>query len=118
MIHKFRKLISALCYFLVGIIWYLIDEDAKKDPQIQFHANQGTVFLIAALIYGIIFTILMTIVTVIFSLIPVIGPIIITIIGLLRFVPLIFAIIGVLNAIQEKEKELPIIGHYAKKLDF
>lgn len=118
MIHKYRKLVSALCYFLVGIIWYLIDEDAKRDPQIQFHAHQGTIFIIAAIIYGVLFTILMAIVTIIFSLIPVIGPIIISIISLLRFVPLIFAIIGVINALQENEKELPIIGEQARKLHF
>ncbi len=118
MIHKYRQLVSALCYFLIGIIWYLVDEDAKRDPIVQYHARQGLIFLIAALIYGILFHVVMSLLGIIFSWIPIVGAIIVTIIGLLRYIPLIWAIIGVANALQEKEQPLPVIGKYVHFFKF
>ena len=116
MIHKYRQLVSTLCYFLIGIIWYFIDEDAKKDPVIQYHAKQGLIFLIATILFSIALHIVQVLLAMTVGLIPIIGAIIITIVSLLGFVPLILAIIGVVNAIQEKEQPLPIIGKYGKEL--
>ena len=118
MIHKYRQIVSALCYFLIGIIWYLVDQDAKRDPLIQFHAKQGLVFLIAAILYGIAFHLVSGLLSILLGWIPVIGSIILTIVGILAYIPLIWAILGVVSAVQEKEKELPLIGHLGKKLNF
>ncbi len=118
MIHKYRQLISALCYFLIGIIWYFVDSDAKRDPMIQFHAKQGFVFLIAALLYNIAFRIVIGLLGIIFGWIPVVGAIMFTIVGILAYIPLVWAIIGIVNAVQEKEKELPVIGKFGKEFSF
>lgn len=118
MIHQYRQLASALCYFLIGIIWYLVDQDAKRDPLIEFHAKQGLVFLIAAILYGIAFHLVSGLLSILLGWIPVVGSIILTIVGILAYIPLIWAILGVVNAVQEKEKELPLIGHLGKKLNF
>jgi hypothetical protein len=35
--------VSILAYLLIGIIWYFVDEDAKKDEFVKFHVQQGIV---------------------------------------------------------------------------
>ena len=114
--YEHKVLISAIAYFLIGIIWYFVDEEAKKNSFIKFHVQQGLTLLIFAVIYSIILGIILTVLSMIFLFIPVLGIVIIGILQLLYLIPLILAIIGLVNALNEKEKELPIIGKFASKL--
>jgi len=111
-----RVAVSVLAYLLIGIIWYFIDEDAKKDEFVKFHVQQGLVLLVATIIYSIVLGIIMAIFTAIFILIPGVGIVILTILSILYYVPLIFCIIGIVCAATEKQKELPIIGKFGTKL--
>lgn len=70
-----------------------------KNRSYRFHASQGLILLILALITGIIGV-----------FIPVIGWFIIVPVG--GFVCLILMVIGIINAYNNKMKELPIIGKY------
>jgi uncharacterized membrane protein len=106
------QLCAILSYLLIGIIWYLIDEKMKKSDFAKFHVKQGVILLIFAIIWGIIISILAAFASIIplFYLHP--------FIQLLNIVPLVFVIIGIINALNNKKNELPIIGEYAKKLTF
>ena len=101
------NLCAILSYLLIGVIWYFVDEKMKKDTFVKFHVKQGIILIIFAILWSIVLNIVS------FALFY-LAPIII----ILGYVPLIFTIIGIINAINRKEHELPIIGIYAKKLTF
>jgi len=104
--EKFKqneKLCGILTYFLAGIIWYFVDEEMKKSKFVKFHVKQALILLIANII-----------ISVAGSIIPFIGWFIILPLGSLFI--LILWIIGIISAINGKEKELPIIGKYAEKV--
>jgi len=95
-----NKVIAALSY--VGLL-VLIPLLAKKDsPFCQFHAKQGLVLLIAWVSIGII------------AIIPILGWIV-SIIG--SIVLFILFIMGLINSLSGKYKELPLIGQYGEKFN-
>ena len=100
-----EKLCAILSYLLIGIIWYFADENMKKSSFARYHAKQGIVFLITSLILSAVA-----------AAIPFIGWFILA--PIFNILLLVLLILGIINAAQGKEKELPIIGGYAKKLDF
>lgn len=78
------------------IVSYLV---AKNDPFVKFHAKQGFVLLVievALWILGFILWILWPI------------------LWLVDIILLVLIIIGIVNAVKGEEKELPIVGKYAK----
>jgi uncharacterized membrane protein len=86
-----------------GLIWYLVDEKMKKNSFVKFHFKQWLMAIIvlfaASFIAGILSVIL---------------------IGLLLYpvifvVSLVWLVQGIMFAIKGKEKELWLIGKYAKK---
>lgn len=101
-----NKVISVLSYISFLFIIPLI---ARKDSAYaKFHANQGLVLFIAEIVWSVVFKIL----TVILGWIPVVG-ILVTIIGwLVEVVFLIVAIIGIVNTLNGKAKDLPVIGKF------
>jgi uncharacterized membrane protein len=112
------KVCAALSYILIGIIWYFADENMKKNGFAKFHAKQGLVLLIAAIAYDIVLGIIVgaLLFPLLFSGMGGWG--LFSILRLLYYVPLIFIIIGIINALNGNEKELPIIGGFASKLNF
>ncbi len=94
------NLCAALAYVFIGIVWYFIDDKMKKDKFVKYHVKQGIILLIAWVLWGAIVSILG-----LFS-------------SILSLVPWVFAIWGIINALNKEEKELPLIGQYAKKLEF
>ena len=101
------QLCAVLSYFLIGIIWYFADEDMKKDGFVKFHVKQAIILFIFSVLWSIVLQILSFLVL-FFGLIFL----------LLHYVPLILAIVGVIYALNKQEKELPVIGSFAKKLTF
>ena len=89
-----NKVISALAY----IIFFLPLVAAQDSAFGRFHANQGLLVLIVGLVGNTVL-----------ALIPVIGWLLLPFFSLAVF---ILAIMGFLNAINGKAKELPIIGSY------
>lgn len=105
------KAAAVLSYLLIGIIWYFADEKMKKNSFVKFHVKQGLVLLI----FSIIWSIAMGFLGGIFMF----GMFYLwNILHLLSYVPLIFGIIGIINALNGKEKELLLIGRFAQKLTF
>lgn len=89
-----NKLMAVLAY--IGILVIIPIICAKDSKFAKFHANQGLILFILALVCGAL------------AKIKVIG----WIFGILDAVVFIFAIIGIVYAIQGKAKELPVIGNW------
>ena len=89
----------------------------KKSSFAKFHAKQGLVLIIAEILYSLVLGIIFSILFVPLMF----GGMIFGLVGvyrILQIIPLIFLIIGIINAANDKEKELPIIGKFANKLTF
>jgi len=76
--------------------------NAKNDSFVKYHVKQGLVLLIASLVVSFISWL----------------PIIIWFAWILRLGILALFIIGVLNALNGKEKPLPLIGQFAEQFKF
>ncbi len=96
-----KKLVAILSYFLVGIIWYFADESIKGDKRVKHHVKQALNLLIISVI-----------VNVLLSFIFILGWLIIPIIYIMTFV---LWIVGLINAINLNDKDIPIIGPLADK---
>ena len=101
------KICAILSYLLIGVIWYFVDKDMQKDDFVKFHAKQGLVLLIFSIIWNIIISMLFGMLFYTFAFW--------WFIHLLSYVPLILVIIGILNAVNDKKAELPVIGKFASK---
>jgi len=80
------------------IISFVLTKD-KKNPFVKFHIKQGLILFIAEIIvwmFGSIWTIL----------------------NIVNLAAVIYAILGVINVIQHKEKELPFIGYLSNNFKF
>lgn len=88
-----NKIMAVLAYiiFLIPLI------AAKDSPFARFHTNQGLIIFIAVLISSVA------------AIIPIIGWILAPIIGVAVTV---LAVIGIINALGGKAKELPIVGKF------
>lgn len=101
-----NRLMAVLSYLgVLVVIPIVVTPDSKF---VRFHANQGVLLLIVGIIYGAIRNILRLVI----GWIPFVGGFIISIYSILGFVLFIFMILGIVNVVQGKGKELPIIGGY------
>ena len=102
-----RKLFAFLATFL-SIVGFLIAVVTKKnDRYVMFYAKQSLVVFIVAIVGAVVNSIL--------SWIPVLGWIIS---GVINLFVLVLWILSWVYALSDQEKEVPIVGHYAKKFDF
>ena len=92
-----NKVWAVLAY--LGILFFLPLVASSGSRYGKFHANQGFILFLAAIVVNIAGWIL--------AIIPIIGSLIQSLLGL---VILILMIIGMVNAGTGKAKELPIIG--------
>ncbi|MEO8065573.1 MAG: hypothetical protein ABI643_01810 [Candidatus Doudnabacteria bacterium] len=92
---------AVLAYLYILVIIPLIS-DAKNDPFVKFHAKQGLVLLICEIVASFIWT---------FHVIWIFG-------SLLQLFFLILIIMGIMNAVNGKTQELPVIGQFASKFNF
>lgn len=89
---------AVICYIGILVIIPLLT-DAKHDPFVKFHIKQGLVLLVAWVLGSILFWV------------PVLG-------WLLWVCVLVFMIIGIMNAVNGSQKELPVIGKFAEHFHF
>ncbi len=88
-----NKVMGVLAY----ILFFIPLLAAKDSPFARYHANQGLVLFLCGLICGVVL------------IIPILGWIIAPI---LSIVITVLAVIGIINALNGKAKELPIIGKF------
>ena len=105
------KTTSILSY--ITIVGWLIAFFAgeREDSLSKHHLNQGLVLAIAELIFGVVIGLICLII----SLVPLVGGFISAIVGgvgggLVGLGFLIFAILGIVAAVNGEEKSLPVIG--------
>ena len=82
------------------IVSYIIGKD---DAFVKFHIKQGLVLLVVEVAMWFLG-----------SLLWFIWPVI----SLINFAVLVLAVIGIINAAQGKEKELPLVGKFSKYFNF
>ena len=95
------KGMAAISYLGLLVLIPLLTK--KDDSFVKFHVQQGLVLLIADVIWGFAWVIL--------ALIPVLGWLLAVAGWIFLFV---LMIIGIINAVNGQEKELPVIGKFAK----
>jgi uncharacterized membrane protein len=106
------KLISISSYFLIGIIWYFVDVK-EKNKTTNFHVKQALNLILISFGVSIILSVLSGILIVItFGLFGIIA---VAIHIILNLIFLVLAIIGIVNIVNDKEQELPVIGKFAKR---
>jgi uncharacterized membrane protein len=114
------KVCAILSYLLVGIIWYFADDKMRKNNFAKFHAKQGLVLLIVSIILSIAVSILSAIFTPLLFMGGGLG--IVWLISLIWYavsiVLFVLWLIGIIAAATGKEKALPVIGGFAKSLNF
>ena len=86
-----NKVMAILCY--LGILWLIPFLTAKESPFVKYHLNQGLLVLILGIAAAAV------------SWIPVIG-------WLCGVVVFAFAVIGIVNVVNGKAQELPLIGRF------
>lgn len=101
------KGMSILAYFSILV---LIPIFAVKDnPYVRFHANQGLILLIGEALYAVAETILGTL---LYAISWRLGYFFSSVFSLLYVAFGVLAIIGILNAVNGKAKEIPIVGKF------
>ena len=100
-----NKVMGVLAY-----LWILVFIPIFAAPQsrfARFHANQGLMLFIFEVVYSLIMAVLSATV----GKVPVAGAIVMAVAGLCGLVFLILIICGIVNAVNGKAKELPVIGN-------
>lgn len=96
----------ALLGIVLSIVGFILAMLLKKDNKyVMFYAKQGLVLFIVAVIVNIVGWV--------FSIIPIFGRIIT---GILWILLLVLWIIGIIYSLSGEEKDIPIIGVFAKKI--
>lgn len=76
--------------------------DAKNDPFVKYHVKQGLVlFILGSLVW-----------------VASVMPLLMMLAWVFHIGMVVFAIIGIMNAIAGKEEPLPLIGHFAEHFHF
>ncbi len=96
-----NKILSLFAY--LGILFLIPLLAAPNSKYARFHTNQGLVLFLADIILSVLMSI--------FMLIPVVGWVLVGIVGgILGIIFLVLMILGIVNAVTGKAKELPVIG--------
>ena len=101
--QKDAKVCAILCYLLIGIVWYYVDENMRKNSYAGFHARQALVLLLASVIWHVASMILIVITFGLFAPIAVLGQILI----------FVWWLLGIVYAATQKKKALFWIGGFA-----
>lgn len=110
------KICALLSYLLIGIIWYFVDDKMRKNEFAKFHTQQAIVLIIFSIIISILNSILSVILGIVAVVTMGIGSVLMVIPMIISIIPMIFWVLGIVYSLQGKEKELPWIGQYGKKL--
>ncbi len=93
---------AILSYFLVGIIWYFVDEKMKKNKFVRLHAQQGLALIVISIALMIVSFIL-----------PFLG-----LVWLLANIALfVLWLIGLIKAITGKSEGVPLVEKLAEKFN-
>lgn len=98
-----RTVMGVLAYLGLLVLVPLLVE--KKDPFVKFHVKQGLALAIVAVGWGILL------------MVPLVNLLLLLVSPFVWLFILAMAIIGIVNVVNGKEKELPLLGILASKLN-
>ncbi len=102
-----NNMVMAILAYLGILIVVPFLTDAKNDPFVKYHIKQGLTL--------IIFEVATWFIGMVLVFMPYLG----YLVGLVLWLAtIVLIIIGIANAAQGKEQELPVIGQYAKRFNF
>ena len=106
-----NKTMAILAYILFFVP--LLTGAHKSSEFVKFHTNQGIVIALGSIAYGIVSSILLTMLSGMFLFAGGWGiyGLFSSLIGLLWLAPTVFAVMGIVSAVQGKTQPLPIIGN-------
>jgi uncharacterized membrane protein len=104
-----EKTVAILSYFLIGIIWYFVDEKIKKSSFVKYHVKQA----INMFVIGIALSLAFSFVSMMLFFIMI--PIFYTLSRLFGLALTVLWVFGIVYAAQGKEKPVPLIGEFADK---
>ena len=108
---------AIICHIsFIHVIWYFLDKDMHNDKFVKFHVKQGIILFLAGIVYAIALNIAFSMIKII--TLGLLESVFWGLFSLLSLVPWVFIVLGIINALNKNEKELPIIGKYAEKLTF
>lgn len=116
-----NKVMAALSYF--GLLWLIPMFAAKQSPFVRFHVKQGFLVICAQVVYEIIARILCSAIKVpktAFGFVEYYATpgFLIFILWIFRLAIWAMAVLGVVNAVKGKAKELPFIGKLSSSFTF
>lgn len=104
-----NKVFHILSYIWVLFLISLFIPD-KDNKAVRFHCGQGMILTIFSLACGVVETLLGLVI----GWIPVVGALVCGLVGLvLGIASIVLMVIGIINAVNDKEEPLPVIGKYA-----
>jgi len=110
------KIVAILSYLLVGILWFFIDEEMKKNSFVKFHVKQGLALVIIGFSFSILISILFGMVG--FMMINLSFMVLGGLSQIINLGLLVLSVMGIISAINGTKKELPWIELITKKLTF
>lgn len=110
------KIVAILSYLLVGIIWFFIDEEMKKNSFVKFHVKQGLALVIIGFSFSILISILFGMVG--FMMVNLSFMVLGGLSQIINLGLLVLSVMGIVSAINGTKKELPWIEVITKKLTF
>lgn len=106
-----NKAMAILSYFSLLVLVPIFA--AKQSRFARFHANQGLVLLIAEVILGCALALVNGLIGLAFFWLPFIGNFLARLLTLLvSLAALAMSVVGIVNAVNGQEKELPLIGSF------
>jgi uncharacterized membrane protein len=93
----------------LGLLFLIPLFAAPNSRFARFHANQGLVLCIALVCFGVVYGILAAVFTVVFYALG-IYRLLSLLLLLIWAIPIIFMVLGIVNCVQGRAKELPLIG--------
>ncbi len=99
---KLNIILPAVLAYILFFLPLFFRSEVKNHPFVKFHTKQGFILFVFSLIVSIL------------GYVPTVSGFV-WILSLANFV---LFIIGVLNVFGKKEKELPVIGQFAKEINF
>lgn len=106
-----NRVVAALSY--LGLLVLVPIFAARYSYFARFHANQGLVLMICSMGYTVAQRILSSILNIVFgSILPIIPGMFSFVTTLLGLVWVVFFILGIVNAVNGRARELPLIGRF------
>ncbi len=96
-----EKWCATINYSLIGLLWYLFDNEMRHKPFVKYHAKQSITILFVVMIIELLMGLM---------------PFLLGVWIIFILITFLLSLIGILQALEGKKKPIPFIGKYASKI--